>query len=98
MENLEVIVGNTVDFIIEVEGMSSNPTEAKIELYEKKAFPEGMQGLLQTYTPVSTSGTTLQFTFDTDVLMPSPGSIYGRFFVNDSGKKINAYFKLKFTY
>ncbi len=98
METLEVTVGNTVDFFVDVEGISEAPTEAKIEIFRKKVYPDGLQELLQTITPSLISGQTIQFTFDTDVLSPVPSVLYGRFFVNDSNKKINAYFKLKFTY
>jgi hypothetical protein len=98
MENLEVTVGNTVDFFVDVEGMENDPTEAKLYLYRKKEFPDGLTDLIEVLEPSSISGQTILFTFDTDAMAPHPMSIYGRFFVNDQNKKINAYFKLKFTY
>jgi hypothetical protein len=98
MDTLKVIVGNTVDFFIDVEGLSDSPTEAKIEIYRSKKYPDGLQDLIETVSPSLISGETIQFTFDTDQLAPVPGKLYGRFFVNDSGKKINAYFKLTFSY
>lgn len=98
METLNVIVGNTVDFYVDVDGLSDSPSETFIEIYKKKAFPNGLQDLIATIKPVSISKQTILFTFDTDTMAPTPSVLYGRFFVNDSGKKINAYFKLKFTY
>ena len=98
METLDIVVGNTVDFFVDVEGLSASPTEAKIEIYKSKIYPDGLQELLKTIQPVSISGQTIQYTFDTDELAPTPSVLYGRFFVNDSSKKINAYFKLRFSY
>ena len=98
MDTLKVIVGNTVDFFIDVEGLSDTPTEAKIEIYKSKKYPDGLQDLVDTFQPTLIAGETVQFTFDTDVMAPVPSKLYGRFFVNDSGKKINAYFKLAFSY
>jgi len=98
METLNVIVGNTVDFFVDVDGLSDSPSETFIEIYRKKIFPDGLQDLIDTIEPVSISGQTILFTFDTDVMAPTPSVLYGRFFVKDNGKKINTYFKLKFTY
>ena len=98
MENLEVTVGNTVDFYIDVEGLSDSPTEAKIEIYSSKVYPDGLADLVITHLPVSITGITAKFVFDTELIAPHPKSLYGRFFINDNGKKINAYFKIKFVY
>ena len=98
MDTMKITVGNTVDFLVDVEGLSANPTDAKIEIYSEKKFPEGLQGLVETFTPVNISGETIQFVFDTDQLAPAPKRLYGRFYVNDSSKKINAYFKMSFVY
>jgi hypothetical protein len=98
METLDVVVGNTVDFFVDVDNLSDSPTETKIEIYRVKKYPDGLQDLIATFTPVQISGQTIQFTFDTDAMAPTPNVLYGRFFVNDAGKKINAYFKLKFAY
>jgi len=98
METLNIIVGNTVDFYVDVDDLSAPPSEAFIEIYRKKVFPDGLQDLITTIKPVSVSDQTILFTFDTDTMAPAPSVLYGRFFVNSGGKKINAYFKLKFTY
>ncbi len=98
METLNVVVGNTVDFFVDVDNLSDSPTEAKIEIYKVKKYPDGLQEIIDTFTPVLIAGQTIQFTFDTDTMAPVPSVLYGRFFVSDAGKKINAYFKLKFTY
>jgi len=98
METLDITVGNTVDFFVDVDGLSDNPTEAKIEIFRTKKYPDGLQDIIDTFNPVSITGTTIQFSFDTDTMAPVPSVLYGRFFVNDESKKINAYFKLKFSY
>jgi len=98
METLDVVVGNTVDFFVDVEGMTDSPTEAKIEIYKNKVYGIGLEEIVDTFLPSLISGQTIQFSFDTDVMAPIPSVLYGRFFVNDNGKKINAYFKLKFIY
>jgi hypothetical protein len=98
MDTLKIVVGNTVDLFIDVEGMSSSPDEAMIEIYKAKRYPDGLQELIETIPPTQISEGAIQFTFDTDQLAPVPSKLYGRLFVNDSGKKINAYFKMVFSY
>jgi hypothetical protein len=98
MDTLKIIVGNTVDFIVDVDGVSDSPTEAKIEIYNSKVYPDGLTDKIAEFTPVSISDGAIAFLFDSDQMASAPTVKYGRFYLNDGGKKINAYFKLKFTY
>ena len=98
METLKVIVGNTVDFIVEVDGLSDSPTISKLTIFSTKKYPEGISDQILEVDPVSVSSGIITFTFDTEAIAPVPMVLYGHFLVVDGGKRINAYFKLKFTY
>jgi len=98
LDTLVVTVGNTVDFIVEVEGLSDTPSEAILEIYKSKVYPDGLSDKMVEFTPVSVSNGSVLFVFDSDVIATAPTMVYGRFYVLDNGKKINAYFKLKFSY
>jgi len=98
MDTVNITIGNTVEISVEVEELSDSPTEAKIEIYKTYSYATGLTDNVLTVQPSSISNGVISFLFDTDTLMSSPGTLYGRFFVLDSGRKINAYFKLKFKY
>jgi len=98
METLKVIVGNTVDFIVDVEGMSNSPDEIFLKIYDKQIFGVGFTDELLSVVPTGIADGSAKFVFDTDTIANIPATKYGRFYVNDNGKKINAYFKIKFVY
>lgn len=98
METLYITVGNTVDLTVDIDNISTNSKDAKIEIYKDKKYPDGLQNLVETISSDKISDSSVQFIFDTDRIAPYPSLLYGRFFIDDNGKKINSYFKLKFTY
>ena len=98
MTKLDIIVGNSVDFSVDIEGLSDSPQEAKIMFYKDNEFGVGFTDMIKEVTPVSIDNGNILFSFDTEDMISIPGIIYCRFFVLDNNKKINAYFKLKFSY
>ena len=98
MEKMYATIGNTIDMDIEVDGMSDNPTAISLALFRKKDFEQGLIEEIVTMSPVSISLGVALFVFDTDTITNVSTTIYGRFMVEDSEKKINAYFSLKFVY
>ncbi len=98
MTKMYATIGNTIDMDIEVDGMSDNPTDIFLTLFRKKDFTIGLTEEIVKMSPVSISEGVALFVFDTDSITNVRTTVYGRFMVEDSEKKINAYFALKFVY
>ena len=95
---MNAVVGNTIDFDVEIDEISDNPTEIWLELYRTKEYGVGFSDVLLKTSPVSIVAGVVSFVFESEAFASIPTTIYGRFFVEDSEKKINAYFTLKFKY
>ncbi len=98
MTKMNAVVGNTIDFSVEVDDLSDSPTEVWLELYRAKEYKIGLSDVLIKTVPVSVANGVAFFVFESEPFASIPITIYGRFFVEDSEKKINAYFTLKFKY
>ncbi len=98
MTKMYATIGNTIDMDIEVDGMSDTPTEIYLSLFRKRDFILGLTDQIIEMPPVSITDGIALFVFDTDTITNVRTTVYGRFMVEDSEKKINAYFALKFIY